>query len=89
MVRGWFSLAQGISVTKFKERNKKILSKLGYIVKQCFLSVFVLLSFHGSTLVDSKTDSLIFEKVWYVSTSIGLQMSGIKNEDFISENVAN
>lgn len=56
--------------------------------KRCFLSVFILLSFHGFAQVDSKNDSLTLEKVWYVSTSIGAQISGIKNEDFISKNVA-
>jgi hypothetical protein len=28
------------------------------------------------------------KKIWYVSASSGLQMSGIKNEDFISQNIA-
>jgi hypothetical protein len=28
------------------------------------------------------------KKVWFISTSIGVQMSGIKDEDFISKNIA-
>ena len=54
-----------------------------------YLIIFFLLI--SSTIFSQTENSKItshFQKHFFVSTSIGIQISGIKNEDFISKNVA-
>jgi hypothetical protein len=60
--------------------------ELGYRLFFLVLLLSVsLMSFSQSSQNKSQT---IPKKVWFVSISAGVQMSGIKDEDFISKNVA-
>lgn len=52
-----------------------------------YLIIFLLLS---SLLLSAQSDSnnFISKKQWFVTVSTGIQMSGIKDEDFIAQNIA-
>lgn len=54
-----------------------------------FLSIFFfLLSITALSQNETNSDSLNDQKKWFVSAAYGVQMSGIKDEDFISKNTA-
>lgn len=59
------------------------MSTLKYII----IAVLILFSCYGFTQVNTSR-SFDFNKNWYASSAIGIQISGIKVEDFISSNVA-
>jgi hypothetical protein len=56
-------------------------------LKYFVIAVFVLISYDSFTQVNSSR-SFDYNKNWYASSAVGIQISGIKDEDFISSNVA-
>lgn len=52
------------------------------------LIILLLINFTLFAQIEDRIEQLNFKKHWYISSAFGIQISGIKDEDFISKNVA-
>lgn len=57
-------------------------------MKRHLLIVLLLISFTALSQIENRSNRSYPMKQWFVSAAYGVQMSGIKDEDFISKNIA-
>ena len=72
---------------KFKDTTN-IYNAMKFLIKIFFAFLLLCLSTFGFAQSSEDKSQPIPKKVWFISASAGVQMSGIKDEDFISKNVA-
>jgi len=60
----------------------------GLVYRVFLLALLFGISTMSFSQSNQSTSQTLPKKVWFISTSVGVQMSGIKDEDFISKNVA-
>lgn len=57
-------------------------------MKSHLLIILLLISVTVVSQTENRSEQLYSKKQWFISAAFGVQMSGIKDEDFISKNIA-